>query len=90
MTSSEPLARLGARDLFSSKADLSGMSGPAASSYPRWSTSLAVDVSREGAGAAAATGAIAQFAMLMPEEVRCRPPLHLLHPAQALLRTSCF
>ncbi|CAI9169041.1 unnamed protein product [Rangifer tarandus platyrhynchus] len=64
----EPLARLGAPDLFSSKADLSGMSGARDLFISKVVHKSVVDVNEEGTEAAAATGAIAEFAMLLPEE----------------------
>ncbi|ELR63057.1 Leukocyte elastase inhibitor [Bos mutus] len=64
----EPLARLGARDLFSSKANLSGMSGAKDLFISKVVHKSVVDVNEEGTEAAAATGAIAEFAMLVPEE----------------------
>uniref|UniRef100_A0AAA9T4Z2 Leukocyte elastase inhibitor n=1 Tax=Bos taurus TaxID=9913 RepID=A0AAA9T4Z2_BOVIN len=64
----EPLARLGVRDLFSSKADLSGMSGAKDLFISKVVHKSVVDVNEEGTEAAAATGAIAEFAMLVPEE----------------------
>lgn len=64
----EPLARLGAPDLFSSKADLSGMSGARDLFISKVVHKSVVDVNEEGTEAAAATGAIAEFTMLLPEE----------------------
>lgn len=86
---SEPLARLGARDLFGSKADLSGMSGASDLFISKVVHKSVVDVNEEGTEAAAATGAIAQYAMLMPEEefvadhpfiffIRHKPSSHIL------------
>ncbi|XP_003417886.1 leukocyte elastase inhibitor [Loxodonta africana] len=63
------LARLGVQDLFSSsKADLSGMSGARDLFISKIVHKSFVEVNEEGTEAAAATAAIANFTMLMPEE----------------------
>ncbi|CAO2595697.1 Leukocyte elastase inhibitor A [Lemmus lemmus] len=63
------LGRLGVQDLFSSsKADLSGMSGSRDLFISKIIHKSFVEVNEEGTEAAAATGGIATFAMLLPEE----------------------
>uniref|UniRef100_A0A8C2L688 Serpin domain-containing protein n=1 Tax=Cricetulus griseus TaxID=10029 RepID=A0A8C2L688_CRIGR len=63
------LGSLGVQDLFSSsKADLSGMSGSRDLFISKIIHKSFVEVNEEGTEAAAATGGIATFAMLMPEE----------------------
>ncbi|KAL6030827.1 hypothetical protein STEG23_022527 [Scotinomys teguina] len=63
------LGRLGVQDLFSSgKADLSGMSGSRDLFISKIVHKSFVEVNEEGTEAAAATGGIAAFCMLMPEE----------------------
>ncbi|XP_054936010.1 leukocyte elastase inhibitor-like [Physeter macrocephalus] len=63
-----PLARLGMEELFSSKADLSGMSGARDLFISKVVHKSFVEVNEEGTEAAAATAGMAVFAMLMPEE----------------------
>ncbi|XP_021036100.1 leukocyte elastase inhibitor [Mus caroli] len=63
------LGRLGVQDLFSSsKADLSGMSGSRDLFISKIVHKSFVEVNEEGTEAAAATGGIATFCMLLPEE----------------------
>lgn len=63
------LGRLGVQDLFSNgKADLSGMSGSRDLFISKIIHKSFVEVNEEGTEAAAATGGIATFAMLLPEE----------------------
>ncbi|KAM9665826.1 leukocyte elastase inhibitor-like isoform 1-T2 [Trichechus inunguis] len=63
------LARLGVQDLFnSSKADLSSMSGARDLFISKIVHKSFVEVNEEGTEAAAATAAIANFCMLVPEE----------------------
>lgn len=63
------LGRLGVQDLFSSsKADLSGMSGSRDLFISKIVHKSFVEVTEEGTEAAAATGGIATFCMLLPEE----------------------
>ncbi|XP_052583789.1 leukocyte elastase inhibitor [Peromyscus californicus insignis] len=63
------LGRLGVQDLFSSgKADLSGMSGSRDLFISKIIHKSFVEVNEEGTEAAAATGGIATFCMLLPEE----------------------
>lgn len=63
------LGRLGVQDLFSSsKADLSGMSGSRDLFISKIIHKSFVEVNEEGTEAAAATGGIATFTMLLPEE----------------------
>lgn len=63
------LDRLGVQDLFtSSKADLSGMSGSRDLFISKIVHKSFVEVNEEGTEAAAATGGIATFCMLLPEE----------------------
>ncbi|XP_062954096.1 leukocyte elastase inhibitor-like [Cynocephalus volans] len=68
-TLNSDLARLGLQDLFDSrKADLSGMSGARDIFISKIVHKSFVEVNEEGTEAAAATGAIATFAMMLPEE----------------------
>ncbi|KAK7824771.1 hypothetical protein U0070_020278 [Myodes glareolus] len=63
------LGRLGVQDLFSNgKADLSGMSGSRDLFISKIIHKSFVEVNEEGTEAAAATGGIATFTMLLPEE----------------------
>lgn len=62
------LARLGVEDLFTSKADLSGMSEARDLFVSKVVHKSFVEVNEEGTEAAAATAGIATFCMLMPEE----------------------
>ncbi|KAH0506776.1 Leukocyte elastase inhibitor A [Microtus ochrogaster] len=63
------LGSLGVQDLFSrGKADLSGMSGSKDLFISKIIHKSFVEVNEEGTEAAAATGGIATFAMLLPEE----------------------
>ncbi|XP_006924616.1 leukocyte elastase inhibitor isoform X2 [Pteropus alecto] len=62
------LARLGVEDLFTSKADLSGMSGARDIFISKIVHRSFVEVNEEGTEAAGATAGIAAFCMLMPEE----------------------
>ncbi|XP_057643830.1 leukocyte elastase inhibitor [Chionomys nivalis] len=63
------LGHLGVQDLFSrGKADLSGMSGSKDLFISKIIHKSFVEVNEEGTEAAAATGGIATFAMLLPEE----------------------
>ncbi|XP_057556157.1 leukocyte elastase inhibitor isoform X2 [Hippopotamus amphibius kiboko] len=64
----DPLARLGMQELFSSQADLSGMSGARDLFISKVVHKSFVEVNEEGTEAAAATAGIATYAMLMPEE----------------------
>ncbi|MBW02928.1 Leukocyte elastase inhibitor, partial [Eschrichtius robustus] len=65
---STPLACLGVQELFSSKADLSGMSGARGLFISKVVHQSFVEVNEEGTEAVAATANVATFAMLMPEE----------------------
>ncbi|XP_011381549.1 leukocyte elastase inhibitor isoform X2 [Pteropus medius] len=62
------LAHLGVEDLFTSKADLSGMSGARDIFISKIVHRSFVEVNEEGTEAAGATAGIAAFCMLMPEE----------------------
>ncbi|XP_004408468.1 PREDICTED: leukocyte elastase inhibitor [Odobenus rosmarus divergens] len=62
------LAHLGVQDLFSGKADLSGMSGARDLFVSKIVHKSFVEVNEEGTEAAAATAGIATFAMLVHEE----------------------
>lgn len=63
-----PLARLGVEELFTGRADLSGMSGARDLFISKVIHKSFVEVNEEGTEAAAATAGIATFCMLMPEE----------------------
>ncbi|XP_036725201.1 leukocyte elastase inhibitor isoform X2 [Balaenoptera musculus] len=65
---STPLACLGVQELFTSKADLSGMSGARGLFISKVVHQSFVEVNEEGTEAVAATANVATFAMLMPEE----------------------
>ncbi|XP_044113873.1 leukocyte elastase inhibitor [Neovison vison] len=83
------LAHLGTEDLFSRKADLSGMSGTRDLFISKVVHKSFVEVNEEGTEAAAATAGIATFAMLIHEEnfvadhpfiffIRHNPSSHIL------------
>lgn len=63
-----PLARLGVEELFTGRADLSGMSGARNLFISKVVHKTFVEVNEEGTEAAGATAGIATFCMLVPEE----------------------
>ncbi|XP_041648146.1 leukocyte elastase inhibitor-like [Cheilinus undulatus] len=64
----EPLAKLGMTDVFSAKADLSGMNGEGGLFLSTVAHKACVEVNEEGTEAAAATASMAMFCMSRREE----------------------
>ncbi|XP_061594897.1 leukocyte elastase inhibitor-like isoform X2 [Cololabis saira] len=70
----EPLARLGVTDLFSARADLSGMSGDGGLYLSTVVHKAFVEVNEEGTEAAAATAGMVAFCMLREEHFTADHP----------------